>query len=160
MATLISPSHPSFPIFISPQYFNRNKTNFQKSKPQTLTPIPISHHHKMLPYATIHDAETALNRSLTATETIWFNYTVNKSDYNLYLHNILFLFIIFTIVPLFYILIEIVFHDYVDRYKIQPKVRFSVYDNFKCYFDVMWMFILVVGPLQFVSYPSIQVSFE
>nr|VDD58887.1 unnamed protein product [Brassica oleracea] len=29
---------------------------------------------------------------------------------------------------------------------------------FRCYRDVMKMFILVVGPLQLVSYPSIQVT--
>lgn len=110
----------------------------------------------MLPYASLQEAETAIGRSLTAAETLWFNYTANKSDYIIYCHNILFLFLIFTLVPLFYIFIELVFRDYIAAYKIQPKVKFSLYDNFKCYFDVMRMFILVVGPLQLVSYPSIR----
>ncbi|XP_071702659.1 methylsterol monooxygenase 1-2-like [Rutidosis leptorrhynchoides] len=110
----------------------------------------------MLPYATLQHAETAIGRSLTAAETLWFNYTANMSDYILYCHNIIFLFLIFTIVPLFYILIEHLFRDYITAYKIQPKVKYSLYDNFKCYKDVMRMFILVVGPLQLVSYPSIQ----
>ncbi|KAI3727530.1 hypothetical protein L6452_16146 [Arctium lappa] len=110
----------------------------------------------MLPYSSLQAAETAIGRSLTAAETLWYNYTANKSDYVLYCHNILFLFLIFTLVPLFYVLIELLFRDYVAGYKIQPKVKFSVYDNFRCYFDVMRMFILVVGPLQLVSYPSIR----
>lgn len=110
----------------------------------------------MLPYTSLQEAETAIGRSLTAAETLWFNYTANKSDYIIYCHNILFLFLIFTLVPLFYIFIELVFRDYIAAYKIQPKVNFSLYDNFKCYFDVMRMFILVVGPLQLVSYPSIR----
>lgn len=110
----------------------------------------------MLPYTSLQEAETAIGRSLTAAETLWFNYTANKSDYIIYCHNILFLFLIFTLVPLFYIFIELVFRDYIAAYKIQPKVKFSLYDNFKCYFDVMRMFILVVGPLQLVSYPSIR----
>ncbi|KAK1438698.1 hypothetical protein QVD17_04508 [Tagetes erecta] len=110
----------------------------------------------MLPYATVNEAETAIGRSLTAAETLWFNYTANISDYILYCHNILFLFLIFTIVPLFYVFIELILRDYVAAYKIQPKVKFSLYHHFKCYSRVMRMFILVVGPLQLVSYPSIQ----
>ncbi|KAL8253709.1 hypothetical protein R6Q59_031930 [Mikania micrantha] len=110
----------------------------------------------MLPYTTVQDAETAIGRSLTAAETLWFNYTANKSDYVLYCYNVLFLFIIFTTVPLFYLITELVFHDYAVAYKIQPKAKFSLIDNFKCYFDVMRVFILVVGPLQLVSYPSIR----
>ncbi|PWA90711.1 Fatty acid hydroxylase [Artemisia annua] len=110
----------------------------------------------MLPYATIQEAETSLGRSLTTLETTWFNYTSDMSDYIIYCHNILFLFLIFSIVPLFYIFIELLFSNHVTRYKIQPKVKFSVYENFKCWFNVMKMFVLCVGPLQLVSYPSIQ----
>ncbi|XP_071707519.1 methylsterol monooxygenase 1-1 [Rutidosis leptorrhynchoides] len=110
----------------------------------------------MLPYATIHDAEAAINRSLTTAETLWFNYSANKSDYFLYCHNILFLFLVFTLVPLFYVFIELLFSNYIIDYKIQPKVNNSFADNISCYLDVMRMFILVVGPLQLVSYPSIK----
>ncbi|CAH1451503.1 methylsterol monooxygenase 1-1 [Lactuca sativa] len=110
----------------------------------------------MLPYASLQDAETAIGRSLTAAETFWFNYSATKSDYFLYCHNILFLFLVFTIVPLFYVFIELLFSKNVIAYKIQPKVKFSFADNLNCYFDVMRMFLLVVGPLQLVSYPSIK----
>lgn len=110
----------------------------------------------MLPYASIQDAETAIGRSLTAAETFWFNYSATKSDYFLYCHNILFLFLVFTVVPLFYVFIELLFSKYVIAYKIQPKVKVSFADNLNCYFDVMRMFLLVVGPLQLVSYPSIK----
>lgn len=108
----------------------------------------------MLPYKTLQDAENAVGRTLTAAETLWFNYSATKSDYFLYCHNILFLFLIFSLVPLYYILIEIIYKD-TQFYKIQPKIKLSYSDSFGCYKDVMRMFILVVGPLQLVSYPSI-----
>ncbi|KAI7725909.1 hypothetical protein M8C21_032421 [Ambrosia artemisiifolia] len=110
----------------------------------------------MLPYATVEAAESALNRSLTTVESLWFNYTATTSDYILYCYNILFLFIVFSTVPLFYLFLQLLFPHYVSNYKIQPKVHFSVVDYFKCYKDVMRMFILVVGPLQLLSFPSIQ----
>lgn len=113
----------------------------------------------MLPYATIDEAAAALGRNLTFAETLWFNYSANKSDYFLYCHNILFLFLIFSLVPLPVVFLELARSAGFDGYKIQPKVRLSFEEMFKCYKDVMRMFFLVVGPLQLVSYPSIKVSF-
>lgn len=111
----------------------------------------------MLPFKTLQEAESAIGRSLTTAETIWFNYSANKSDYYLYCHNILFLFLIFSCVPLYYIFLEIFFRKSIQTYKIQPKVNLSLSDVFRCYKVVMRMFILVVGPLQLVSYPSVKV---
>ncbi|KAL1830143.1 hypothetical protein ACET3Z_008555 [Daucus carota] len=110
----------------------------------------------MLPYTTVAAAESALGRTLTTAETLWLNHTANKSDYLLYCYNILFLFIIFSLCPLYYVLIEYLFGNSVGVYKIQPKVQLSFGEKMKCYRDVMRMFVLVVGPLQLVSYPSIQ----
>ncbi|XP_074317768.1 methylsterol monooxygenase 1-1-like [Silene latifolia] len=110
----------------------------------------------MLPYKTIIDAETTLNRSLTYSETLWFNYSVNKSDYFLYCHNILFLFLIFSLIPLPLIFAELFRWFNVDRYKIQPKVKLSFSEIMSCYKTVMKMFFLIVGPLQLVSYPSVK----
>ncbi|XP_047328675.1 methylsterol monooxygenase 1-1-like [Impatiens glandulifera] len=109
----------------------------------------------MLPYKSVPEAEAVLGRTLTAGESIWLNYSADKSDYFLYCHNILFLFIIFSIFPLFYIILEFISHE-IQIYKIQPKVKLSFSDSLRCYRDVMRMFIFVVGPLQLVSYPSIQ----
>lgn len=116
----------------------------------------------MIPYATVEEASTALGRNLTRLETVWFDYSAEKSDYYLYCHNILFLFLIFSFVPLPLVIVESArsASGWFDRYKIQPKVSYSLSDMFRCYRDVMKMFILVVGPLQLVSYPSIQVSFS
>lgn len=111
----------------------------------------------MLPFKTIQEAESAIGRSLTTAETIWFNYSANKSDYYLYCHNILFLFLIFSCVPLYYLFLEFFFRNSIQSYKIQPKVNLSLSDVFRCYKVVMRMFILVVGPLQLVSYPSVKV---
>ncbi|KAL8141690.1 hypothetical protein V2J09_014722 [Rumex salicifolius] len=110
----------------------------------------------MLPYNNIPDAEAALNRTLTYAETLWLNYTADKSDYFLYCHNILFLFTVFSLSPLPTVFIELFMSNKFQRYKIQPKVKLSSSEIFACYKTVMKMFIFVVGPLQLVSYPSIQ----
>ncbi|WVY90314.1 hypothetical protein V8G54_035828 [Vigna mungo] len=110
----------------------------------------------MLPYASVSEVEVALGRNLPFAETLWFNYSVTKSDYFLYCNNILFLFLIFSLVPLPLVFLELKRLSFFDSYKIQPKVRLSLDEMFRCYKDVMCMFFLVVGPLQLVSYPSIK----
>ncbi|KAH7514086.1 hypothetical protein FEM48_Zijuj11G0051200 [Ziziphus jujuba var. spinosa] len=110
----------------------------------------------MLPYQSLAEATSALGRNLTFAETLWFNYSARKSDYFLYCHNILFLFLIFSVVPLPLVFIELMRIAGFDRYKIQPKVRLSFSEMSRCYKDVMRMFFLVVGPLQLVSFPSVK----
>uniref|UniRef100_A0A6M2EB19 Fatty acid hydroxylase domain-containing protein n=1 Tax=Populus davidiana TaxID=266767 RepID=A0A6M2EB19_9ROSI len=110
----------------------------------------------MLPYATLDEAAAALGRNLTVAETLWFNYSAKKSDYCLYCHNILFLFLLFSVVPLPVVFISLWRSGGFDKYKIQPKVKLSPSETFKCYKDVMFMFFFVVGPLQLVSYPSVK----
>lgn len=60
---------------------------------------------------------------------------------------------------MYYVFIEHLFRNAVSVYKIQPKIKLSNGEMLKCYRDVMRMFVLVVGPLQLASYPSIQVIF-
>ncbi|XP_057524809.1 methylsterol monooxygenase 1-1-like [Amaranthus tricolor] len=110
----------------------------------------------MLPYTTLMEAESALNRTLTFAETLWFNYSANKSDYFLYCHNIIFLFVIFSLIPIPLVVVELLRAANVERYKIQPKVRLSFSEMVSCYKTVMKMFFFVVGPLQLVSYPSVK----
>ncbi|TKY55391.1 Methylsterol monooxygenase 1-1 [Spatholobus suberectus] len=110
----------------------------------------------MLPYDSIPAAEAALGRNLTSAETLWFSYSATKSDYFLYCHNILFLFVIFSLVPFPLVFLELKRVSVFDSYKIQPKVRLSLDEILKCYKDVMRMFFLVVGPLQLLSYPSVK----
>lgn len=110
----------------------------------------------MLPYASMEEAASALGRNLTMSETLWYKYSADKSDYFLYCHNILFLFVIFSVVPLPMVFIELMRSNNFDQYKIQPKVRMSLSEMFRCYKDVMGMFFFIVGPLQLVSYPSIK----
>lgn len=114
----------------------------------------------MLPYATVEEAAVALGRNLTAAESLWFSYSARKSDYFLYCHNILFLFLIFSLVPVPLVLLELARSSGLLRYKIQPKVRLSLSETLSCYRDVMRMFFLVVGPLQLVSFPSVKVPFS
>ncbi|KAK1560770.1 hypothetical protein Q3G72_030738 [Acer saccharum] len=104
----------------------------------------------------MEEAASALGRNLTMAETLWYKYSADKSDYFLYCHNILFLFVIFSVVPLPMVFIELMRSNNFDQYKIQPKVRMSLSDMFRCYKDVMGMFFFIVGPLQLVSYPSIK----
>ncbi|XP_054810183.1 methylsterol monooxygenase 1-1-like isoform X2 [Prosopis cineraria] len=108
----------------------------------------------MLSYHSLSEAQAALGRNLTFAESLWFNYSATKSDYFLYCHNILFLFLIFSVVPVPLILLEVKRLGGLDKYKIQPKVRLSFQEMFKCYKEVMRLFFLVVGPLQLVSYPA------
>uniref|UniRef100_A0A7C9DNQ1 4-alpha-methylsterol monooxygenase n=1 Tax=Opuntia streptacantha TaxID=393608 RepID=A0A7C9DNQ1_OPUST len=110
----------------------------------------------MLPYKTVAEAEVALNRTLTFAETLWLNYSADKSDYLLYCHNILFLFMIFSLAPLPLVLIELIRSYNFEKYKIQPKVKLSFSEMMACYKTVMKMFFFVVGPLQLVSYPSVK----
>ncbi|TYG58431.1 hypothetical protein ES288_D08G222200v1 [Gossypium darwinii] len=110
----------------------------------------------MLPFNTIEEATTFLGRNLTVAETLWFNYSAQKSDFYLYCHNILFLFLIFTFVPLPLVFFETMRSLGFLKYKIQPKVKTSLSEMFRCYKDVMRMFVLLVGPLQLSSYPSIK----
>ncbi|KAG2282557.1 hypothetical protein Bca52824_053777 [Brassica carinata] len=104
----------------------------------------------MIPYVTVEEASFALGRNLTWLETVWFDYSATKSDYYLYCHNILFLFLVFSLAPIPLVFVELArsVSGWFDRYKIQPKVNYSLSDMFSCYKDVMKMFILVVGPLQ------------
>ncbi|KAG6504537.1 hypothetical protein ZIOFF_036871 [Zingiber officinale] len=55
------------------------------------------------------EAEVALGRSLTFAEDIWFRYTAWMPDYLLFYHNIIFLFVIFSLAPLSLALIELGF---------------------------------------------------
>lgn len=154
--------------FLSPaDYYNRLSDNIVTPKPTHIIQIysqseqqphfPTHSSHQMLPFATLQEAEAALGRSLTAAETLWFNYSATKSDYILYCHNIIFLFLLFSLCPFYYLFLEFFFAKSVGPYKIQPKVKLSFSDTLRCYKSVMRMFFLVVGPLQLVSYPSIQV---
>lgn len=111
----------------------------------------------MIPYATVGEAEAAIGRSLSTAETIWYNYSATMPDYLLYYHNLLFLFVVFTIVPLPIALIELWAPRAVAPYKIQPKVQLAPVSFFKCYMDVLRVFVFVVGPLQLSSYPIIKV---
>ncbi|KAG6468515.1 hypothetical protein ZIOFF_073203 [Zingiber officinale] len=105
------------------------------------------------------EVKAALGRSLTFTEDIWFRYTARMPDYLLFYHNIIFLFIIFYLTPLPLALIELGFPASVSSFKIQPKICLPLTSFFQCYMDVMWVFLLVVGPLQLTSYPHHQGPF-
>ncbi|KAJ0559046.1 putative 4-alpha-methylsterol monooxygenase [Helianthus annuus] len=113
----------------------------------------ISRNHKMMPFTSLQEVETAIGRSLTRAETLWFNYTVNKSDYVLYCHNIPLVFLLSTLPPLFYLVMELIFPTYVASYKLQPKIKFSLYDKFTCYLGVMKTLLLTAVPMLLASYP-------
>lgn len=110
----------------------------------------------MLPYQTLQEAELALGRNLTYLESLWFHYSSQKSDYFLFCHNILFLFLVFSLVPLPLVFMELKSSKSIEKFKLQPKVKIPEPDMLKCYKDVMKMFFLVVGPLQLLSYPTVK----
>ncbi|ONK71864.1 uncharacterized protein A4U43_C04F13170 [Asparagus officinalis] len=89
-------------------------------------------------------------------KTLWFRYSATMPDSILYYHNTLFLFIIFTLVPLPLSLIELCFPSFLSKYKIQPKVWLTPAKFLECYKNVMKVFFLVVCPLQLMSYPTVK----
>lgn len=111
----------------------------------------------MLPFETLEGAEISLGRNLTFAETLWFKYSARKSDYFLYCHNTIFLFIFYTLLPLPYVIMELMRSKKIDIFKIQPKVKNSLPDMLKCYKKVLQTFVFAVGPLQLFSYPVIEV---
>ncbi|XP_073102317.1 very-long-chain aldehyde decarbonylase GL1-10 [Elaeis guineensis] len=120
--------------------------------PCSLPPPPP----EMMPYETIAAAEAALGRNLTAAETIWFHYSAKMPDSLLYFHNYIFLFIVFTLVPLPLAVLELRLPSALVPYKLQPMVQLPPASFFRCYKDVLRSFLLVVGPLQLFSYPIIK----
>ncbi|KAG6492620.1 hypothetical protein ZIOFF_047585 [Zingiber officinale] len=98
-----------------------------------------------------------MGRSLTFSQDIWFRYTARMLDYLLFYLNIIFLFVIFSLAPLLLALIELGFPASVSSFKIQPKIHLPPTSFFQCYKDIMRVFLLVVGPLQLSSYPTIKV---
>ncbi|PQM39751.1 methylsterol monooxygenase 1-1 [Prunus yedoensis var. nudiflora] len=110
----------------------------------------------MLPYQSLEEAEEALGRALSVAEKLWFQYSAQKPDLILHCHNILFVMLFYTLAPLPFVFIGLGWFKNMDKFKIQPKVKDSFSNMFKCYKHVMRTFVLVVGPLQVISYPTIQ----
>jgi len=112
----------------------------------------------MLPYHTLQEAQAALGRGLTLPETIWFKYSADKPDFLLHCHNSLFLFLFYSIAPVPFLLMELSGNQKIHKHKIQPKVKRTFWEMFKCYKDVLHTFVIAVTPLQIISYPTIKVS--
>ncbi|XP_047179341.1 methylsterol monooxygenase 1-2-like [Vigna umbellata] len=110
----------------------------------------------MLPYHTLQEAEVALGRRLTLPQTIWFKYSANKPDFLLHCHNSLFLLFFYSIAPIPFLLMELGGNHILNKHKIQPKVKRTFSEMFKCYKDVLHTFVIAVTPLQIISYPTIK----
>ncbi|CAK8542220.1 unnamed protein product [Lathyrus sativus] len=110
----------------------------------------------MIPYHTLEESKHVLGRNLTSAETLWFNYSAKKSDFVLHCHNTLFLCFFYSIAPIPFALIELSGYKKLNQYKIQPYVKRTFMEMFKCYKYVMKTFIIAVGPVQIFSYPTIK----
>ncbi|XP_022759533.1 methylsterol monooxygenase 1-1-like [Durio zibethinus] len=110
----------------------------------------------MLPYGSLEGAELDLGRKLTLAEKLWYGYSAKKSDYILFNHNGLFLFLVFSLVPLPYVLIELYWFNNMEKFKLQPRIKRSSSELLKCYKDVVNKFILVVGPLIGFSFSALK----
>lgn len=113
----------------------------------------------MLPFGSMKEAEMAMGRPLTWAECVWFSYSAQMSDFWLYGHNIVFLRLVFSLVPLPLVFMELKSSKVLDRFKLQPKIRLPSNAFFKCYMDVMISFFFVVGPLQLLL-PHHQVGWD
>lgn len=76
--------------------------------------------------------------TLTAAETLRFDYSGTLSDYLLYCHDMLFVFIILTVAPLPLVLMELSGSPSIRRYKILPRARLLSSMMVRCFGDVMW----------------------
>ncbi|XVF73402.1 hypothetical protein PTKIN_Ptkin12aG0199000 [Pterospermum kingtungense] len=108
----------------------------------------------MLPYQTLEEAVLGLGRNLTSAEKLWLDYSARKSDFNLYSHITFFLCLVFSLAPLPYAFIELSQSEIMAKFKVQTKIKTSFSDMFKCYKHVIKTFIVVVGPLNTVSFPA------
>lgn len=110
----------------------------------------------MLPYHTLEEAQVALGRGLTLAETLWFKYSAKKPDFVLHFHNTLFLCLFYSIAPIPFLLMELGGYEKLNIHKIQPSVKRSFKEMFKCYKHVIVTFAIAVSPLQIISYPTIK----
>ncbi|KAK2650544.1 hypothetical protein Ddye_018033 [Dipteronia dyeriana] len=62
----------------------------------------------MLPYSTLQEAEASVGRELTFTEKLWFHYSAKRPDFIINLHGSMFLFLIYPLIPLPYVLAELI----------------------------------------------------
>ncbi|KAM0938929.1 putative 4-alpha-methylsterol monooxygenase [Dioscorea sansibarensis] len=92
--------------------------------------------------------------NLTAGETLWFHYTITVPEYYIYYLTIVFLFTVFAFLPLPLIDVELCFPSILSGFKIQPKTHLAFSSILLCYFSIIHILILRVGPLQLFSYPS------
>ncbi|RZS22528.1 hypothetical protein BHM03_00055317, partial [Ensete ventricosum] len=102
------------------------------------------------------EAEVAMGRDLTAAETAWFRYSAGMHDFWLYAHNVVFLLLVYTLAPLPFVMAELKRPKAIQKYKLQPSVHFPVATFVKCYKNVVKTFIVAVGPLQLLSYPTVK----
>ncbi|TXG62699.1 hypothetical protein EZV62_009693 [Acer yangbiense] len=136
-------------------------TSLSFTSSQSTSKFLDSHHpgferNIMLPYLDMQEAEAALGRELSFAEKLWFNYSAKKHDYFLHFHNFIFLLFFYSLIPLPYLLAELIRSKNIHKYKIQPKVKRSFSDMFNCYKNVMQVFLLVAGPLQIIACPIIK----
>ncbi|CAN1748012.1 Methylsterol monooxygenase 1-1 [Linum perenne] len=108
----------------------------------------------MLPYDSVEQATAHLGRNLTYAETLWFNYSSQKSDYFLYNHVIICVFLVYSLASLPIVLIQ-QFASF-DKYKIQPNVHLSAAEIFKCYKHGALTFLFVLLPVELASYTLIK----
>ncbi|MQM05577.1 hypothetical protein Taro_038392 [Colocasia esculenta] len=110
----------------------------------------------MLHYRSVPEAEAVLQRNLTTAEAAWLRYSAGTHDLWLYFHNIIFLLVVYTLAPLPLAVLELTRPDAIRRYKVQPKVPVSLSAVLRCYRNVVCSFLLTVGPLQILSYPTVK----
>ncbi|XVF79889.1 hypothetical protein PTKIN_Ptkin15bG0026900 [Pterospermum kingtungense] len=110
----------------------------------------------MLPYQTLEEAALAVGRNLTMAEKVWFNYSAHKSDFLLYSHNVLFLFLVLSSFPLPYAFIELSQSEVMAKFKVQTKIKRSFSDMFKSYTNAVKKYAGIVSPLILVGYPALK----
>ncbi|KAJ4825837.1 hypothetical protein Tsubulata_045464 [Turnera subulata] len=110
----------------------------------------------MISFESVQQAALALGRDLTFLEKLWFNYSANIPDYILNCHHVLFLILVYSIVPLPYMFVELWGSKEMEKYKLHPGTKRTFWDMLKCYKNVIVTFVQVAIPLLVFSSPAIK----
>lgn len=105
----------------------------------------------------ITELEYTLGRPLNWAEINWVKLTDGVEDFHLYCVTIILLLVFYPLANLPYLILEQIKHPFFEQYRIQGGSYNSNQSVWECFKDVMTTIVVVVGPLQVLSYPFFKV---
>ncbi|RDY04216.1 Methylsterol monooxygenase 1-1, partial [Mucuna pruriens] len=102
----------------------------------------------MLPYQTLEEAQVALGRGVTLSETLWFKYSAKEPHFFLHCHSTLFLYLCY-----FYSSYSIPLGKEIIVRNVKVIQRSSKK-------EVLQTFVIAIGQLQIIFYPTINLRYS